>query len=83
MFVVSDFTRCFHWQRHSDSWPQRHDVVAVRLLDPLELELPDRPGHRCATPKSGEQLQVTHTTWVFAAALPSWPLTAAPRCAKA
>ena len=41
VFVVSDFMTEPGWERPLAHIAQRHDVVAVRLFDPLELELPD------------------------------------------
>ena len=41
IFVVSDFISEPGWERHLAQLAQRHEVVAVRVLDPLELELPD------------------------------------------
>lgn len=41
VFVVSDFLSDPGWDRPLAALARRHDVVAVRLYDPLELELPD------------------------------------------
>jgi uncharacterized protein (DUF58 family) len=41
VFVVSDFISEPGWEKTLGQLAQRHEVVAVRLLDPLELELPD------------------------------------------
>ena len=41
VFVVSDFISLPGWDRALSLIAQRHDTVAVRLFDPLELELPD------------------------------------------
>ncbi len=41
VFVVSDFISEPGWEQALAQLAQRHDVVAVRLVDPLELELPD------------------------------------------
>ena len=41
VFVVSDFISAPGWDKPLAQLAQRHDVVAVRLLDPLELTLPD------------------------------------------
>ena len=41
VFVVSDFISQPGWHAALGRLVLRHDVVAVRLLDPLELELPD------------------------------------------
>lgn len=61
VFVVSDFLSEPGWERPLGQLVQRHEVIAVRLFDPLELELPDLglvPLHDAET---GEQLWVdTH-----------------------
>jgi uncharacterized protein (DUF58 family) len=41
VFVVSDFISEPGWEKALAQLAQRHEVVAVRVLDPLELELPD------------------------------------------
>jgi uncharacterized protein (DUF58 family) len=41
VFVVSDFFSAPGWDRPLAQLARRHDVVAVRLTDPLELQLPD------------------------------------------
>ena len=41
VFVVSDFISSPGWEKPLGQLAQRHEVVAVRLLDPMELELPD------------------------------------------
>ncbi len=61
VFVVSDFLSAPGWDKPLARLAQRHDVVAVRLLDPLELELPDMGLLLLRDPETGEQLQVdTH-----------------------
>ncbi|HQQ69981.1 MAG TPA: DUF58 domain-containing protein [Alicycliphilus sp.] len=61
VFVVSDFLSAPGWDKPLARLAQRHDVVAVRLLDPLELELPDVGLLLLRDPETGEQLQVdTH-----------------------
>ncbi|MFT4241515.1 MAG: DUF58 domain-containing protein [Acidovorax sp.] len=61
VFVVSDFISTPGWDKPLAQLAQRHDVVAVRLLDPLELELPDVGLITLRDAESGEQLQVdTH-----------------------
>lgn len=61
VFVVSDFISAPGWDRPLAQLAQRHDVVAVRLLDPLELELPDVGLVSLRDAESGEHLQVdTH-----------------------
>ena len=41
VFVVSDFISEPGWEAALGLLARRHDVVAVRLFDPLEMELPD------------------------------------------
>lgn len=41
IFVVSDFISLPGWDSAMSLLAQRHDTVAVRLFDPLELDLPD------------------------------------------
>lgn len=41
IFVVSDFFSAPGWDKPLAQLARRHDVVAVRLTDPLELQLPD------------------------------------------
>lgn len=61
VFVVSDFISAPGWEKPLAQLAQRHDVVAVRLLDPLELELPDVGLITLRDAESGEQLMVdTH-----------------------
>ncbi|MDA8454461.1 DUF58 domain-containing protein [Acidovorax sp. GBBC 3334] len=58
VFVVSDFLSAPGWEKPLAHLAQRHDVVAVRLLDPLELELPDVGLVHLRDPETGEQLTV-------------------------
>lgn len=61
VFVVSDFMSEPGWERPLGHLQQRHDVVAVRLFDPLELELPDLGLVPLRDAETGEQLWVdTH-----------------------
>jgi uncharacterized protein (DUF58 family) len=41
VFVVSDFISAPGWEPQLARIAQRHDVLAVRLYDPLELDMPD------------------------------------------
>lgn len=41
LFVVSDFISAPGWQASLGMLARRHEVVAVRLVDPLEMALPD------------------------------------------
>ena len=59
VFVVSDFISAPGWETPLARLAQRHEVVAVRLLDPLEMALPDGAGLGLMTvedAETGEQL---------------------------
>jgi uncharacterized protein (DUF58 family) len=61
VFVVSDFISEPGWERPLALLAQRHEVVAVRVLDPLEVELPDLGLLTIRDSETGEQLLVdTH-----------------------
>ncbi len=61
LFIVSDFISEPGWERSLARLAQRHEVVAVRVLDPMELELPDLGLLTLRDAESGEQLLVdTH-----------------------
>jgi uncharacterized protein (DUF58 family) len=61
VFVVSDFISEPGWEHALALLAQRHEVVAVRVLDPLELELPDLGLLTMRDAETGEQLVVdTH-----------------------
>jgi len=61
VFVVSDFISQPGWHAALGRLALRHDVVAVRLLDPLELELPDLGLLTLRDAETGEHLVVdTH-----------------------
>ena len=61
LFVVSDFISEPGWEKPLAQLAQHHEVVAVRVLDPLELELPDLGLLTLRDAETGEQLLVdTH-----------------------
>ena len=61
VFVVSDFISTPGWQRPLAQLARRHEVVAVRLSDPLERDLPDLGLVALQDAESGEQIVVdTH-----------------------
>ena len=61
VFIVSDFIAAPGWQRPLLQLAQRHEVIAVRLHDPLEAELPDLGLVVFQDAETGEQLFVdTH-----------------------
>ena len=61
VFVVSDFQSEPGWELPLARLTMRHEVVAVRLFDPLELDLPDLGLVPLRDAETGEQLWVdTH-----------------------
>jgi uncharacterized protein (DUF58 family) len=61
VFIVSDFFSQPGWAEPLAHLSQRHEVVAVRLYDPLEVELPDLGMLVMQDSETGEQLFVdTH-----------------------
>ena len=61
IFVISDFISAPGWDRALAQLALRHEVTAVRLFDPLEMELPDIGLVTLRDAESGEQLVVdTH-----------------------
>jgi uncharacterized protein (DUF58 family) len=61
IFVISDFISEPGWERALAQLAQRHEVVAVRVLDPLELDLPDLGLLTLRDAETGEQMVVdTH-----------------------
>ncbi len=61
VYVVSDFISEPGWEKPLSQLAQRHEVVAVRVLDPLELELPDLGLLTLRDAETGEQVVVdTH-----------------------
>jgi uncharacterized protein (DUF58 family) len=61
VFVVSDFISTPGWAKPLAHLAQRHEIVAVRLYDPLEMELPNLGLLVMRDAETGEQLFVdTH-----------------------
>ena len=61
VFVVSDFISEPGWERSLSLLSRRHEVIAVRLYDPRETELPDLGMVMMEDAETGEQLFVdTH-----------------------
>jgi uncharacterized protein (DUF58 family) len=61
VFVVSEFISAPGWGRPLAHLAQRHEALAVRLIDPLEMELPDLGMLVVQDAETGEQLFVdTH-----------------------
>jgi uncharacterized protein (DUF58 family) len=61
VFVVSDFISTPGWAEPLAHLAQRHEIIAVRLYDPLEVELPDLGFLVMRDAETGERLFVdTH-----------------------
>ena len=58
VFIVSDFISEPGWERPLGLLAQRHEVVAIRLWDPREVELPDAGFIVMEDAETGEQLFV-------------------------
>jgi uncharacterized protein (DUF58 family) len=58
LFVVSDFISEPGWEQPLAQLAQRHEVVAVRLFDPMELDLPDLGLMPMRDAETGEQLLI-------------------------
>ncbi len=58
VFVVSDFISEPGWEKPLGQLAQKHEVVAVRLYDPLEANMPDLGLITMRDAESGEQLLV-------------------------
>ncbi len=59
LFVVSDFMDAnSEWAQPLGRLAQRHDVIAVRISDPAERELPNVGGVRFRDPESGSEVWV-------------------------
>jgi uncharacterized protein (DUF58 family) len=61
VFVVSDFISAPGWERALEGLTRRHEVIAIRLFDRREVELPDVGPMLMDDAETGEQLYVdTH-----------------------
>ena len=61
VFIISDFISVPGWERPLNLLNQRHEVLAIRLWDPREVELPDLGPIVMEDAETGEQLYVdTH-----------------------
>ena len=56
--VVSDFLAPSGWERPLRALAQRHQVLAVEVVDPRELELPDVGYLALVDPETGRRLEV-------------------------
>ncbi len=61
IFVISDFISMPGWERSLSLLSQRHEVIAIRLWDPREVDLPDVGHVILEDSETGEQIYVdTH-----------------------
>jgi uncharacterized protein (DUF58 family) len=61
VFIISDFISEPGWEKPLNLLSQRHEVLAIRLFDPREMELPDIGLVMVEDAETGEQLYVdTH-----------------------
>ena len=61
IFILSDFFSAPGWERTLSLMKQRHEVLAVRLWDPREMDLPDLGPIWMEDAETGEQVYVdTH-----------------------
>jgi len=61
VFVVSDFISAPGWTEPLAHLAQRHEILAVRLYDPLEMDLPDLGLLTIQDAETGEQMLIdTH-----------------------
>ena len=61
LFVISDFISAPGWEQALGRLSMRHEVTAVRLFDPLEMDLPDIGLVTMRDAETGEQVVVdTH-----------------------
>ncbi|MDP9464808.1 MAG: DUF58 domain-containing protein, partial [Actinomycetota bacterium] len=65
VFLVSDFISEPGWERPLALLARRHEVVAIRLVDPLEIELPDVGLIVVEDAETGEQLLADTSDPVF------------------
>ena len=59
--VISDFLGDLSWERPLRALSARHDLLAVEVLDPRDLELPDVGTVVLADPETGRQREVDTT----------------------
>src|SRR5256714_15281282 len=56
VFIISDFIGDVDWEPALIRLGQRHEVVAIRIVDPMELDLPDFGLVLVEDAETGEQL---------------------------
>ena len=81
VLVVSDFISQPGWEDALARLAQRHEVVAVRLFDPLEMALPELGLVTVEDAETGEQLFIDTSDPASASATRPRPRRAKPRCA--
>lgn len=59
--VISDFLGPLTWERPLRALSGRHELLAVEIIDPRDLELPDIGSVLLADPESGRQREVRTT----------------------
>ena len=59
--VISDFLGPMTWQRPLRALSGRHDLIAVEVLDPRDVDLPEVGTVVLADPETGRQREVTAT----------------------
>jgi uncharacterized protein (DUF58 family) len=65
VFVVSDFISLPGWERGLSMLSNRHEGIVARLVDPLDLALPDIGLLSFQDPETGEQIFVDTTDKAF------------------
>ncbi len=61
VFIITDFISSPGWEKPLNLLNQHHEVIAIQILDPRELELPDVGSIVLEDSETGEQLYVdTH-----------------------
>ncbi len=65
VFLVSDFISTDGWERPLALLNRRHELIAVRLWDPRELDLPDAGLVVVEDAETGEQLHVDTSNLEF------------------
>ena len=71
VFVVSDFISKPGWGKQLAQLARRHEVVAVRLTDPMELELPNIGLVVMQDAETGEQIFIDTHDRRFRQSLPN------------
>jgi len=65
VFVISDFISEVGWERPLALLNRRHELIAIRLYDPRETELPDAGMIMVEDAETGEQLTVDTSNLTF------------------